>query len=254
MTDLETMLSNAGRSGPYQDAAADVVDADVARAHRALVHRRVRRTGGRSLAVGALALGSFAVLHTQSGGQTATTGIAAPTTKTATTTKPVATKRATTTPAMVATVPTVPKTKTAASPAVHELAIKLVDYTGTQPPGYTVGSVPSGWDLQGVSNFALVIGPKGDADQELNDFQGKLVVMLASSDEPAHQTGTPVAVGDLTGVVRHTDPNVTQLFVTDAAGHHIDIQAPTSLHWSDAQVGAFAATVHVNPNAQAGVG
>jgi hypothetical protein len=253
MTDLETMLSNA-RHGMAPPTAA-TVDADVNRGHRALVHRKLRRTGVRSLAVGALAVGSFAVVQSQ-GGHSTSTAVAPPAKVHPAVATPAKARQTTaqvpqTTAAGITAGTTTTSTKV--SHGAH-LAIKLVDYTGAQPAGYTVGSVPSGWDLQGVNNFALVIGPKWFPDQSLNDFQGKLVVMLASKDEPAHQTGAPVAVGDLTGVVRHDDPSTTQLFFTDSAGHHIDIQAPSSLHWSDAQLGAFAATVQVSKSAQAGEG
>ena len=41
----------------------------------------------------------------------------------------------------------------------------------------------------------------------------------------------------------------------DAPGHKwVDVQAPLSLHWTDAQLGQFAAGVHVNAGAEAGVG
>ena len=45
-----------------------------------------------------------------------------------------------------------------------------------------------------------------------------------------------------------------QLSYQDANGHEVMIQAPLSLHWTDAQLGQFAAGVHVNASAEAGVG
>jgi hypothetical protein len=251
MTDLETMLSNA-RHGMAPPTAA-TIDADVNRGHRALVQRRIRRTGLRSVAVGALAIGSFAVVQSQ-GGHSTSTAVAPPAKVHPAVAAPAKVHPAVAPPTKVHQPTGGSTAATTHTKVTAHLAIKLVDYTGAQPAGYTVGSVPAGWDLQGVNNFVLVIAPDGFADQSLDSWAGKLVVMLASKDEPTHQTGAPVAVGDLTGVVRHDDPSTTQLFFTDAAGHHIDIQAPSSLHWSDAQLGAFAATVQVAKNAQAGEG
>src|SRR5262245_24851447 len=37
--------------------------------------------------------------------------------------------------------------------------IKLVDYTGAQPPGYTVKTIPDHWVIQGSTPFALTIAP-----------------------------------------------------------------------------------------------
>lgn len=231
MTDLETLLSNAGQHPGPSDPA--LVDADVARGRRALTHRRMRRTGTRSLLVGALAVGSFAVVHTQ-GSHPATTAAKAPAT--------VVTKATT-----VVTKPVAPKS----------LAIQLVAYTGTQPEGYTVDSVPSGWEIQGVNNYNLNIVPIGFSDHDLSSFEGKIVVMLLSHDAkpltPAD--GDQVAVGSGTGIVSSFDrKDGLQLGYEDANGHQVMIQAPLSLHWTDAQLGRFAAGVHVSPTAVAGFG
>ncbi|BEP16510.1 hypothetical protein acdb102_48210 [Acidothermaceae bacterium B102] len=234
MTDLETLLSNAGQHPGPSDPA--LVDADVARGRRALTHRRMRRTGTRSLLVGALAVGSFAVVQNQ-GGHPGTTAAKAPTTVvTKTTTK--TTNKATTGTTKIA-------------------AIKLVAYTGSQPEGYTVDSVPSGWEIQGVNNYGLVIAPVGFGDTDVSSFEGKIVVMLLSHDAKplTASEGDQVAVGSGTGIVSNFDrKDGLQLSYQDANGHQVMIQAPLSLHWTDAQLGQFAAGVHVSPTAVAGFG
>jgi hypothetical protein len=236
VNDIETILGNAGRAEGLSDPA--LVDADVARGRRALTHRRMRRTGTRSVLVGALAIGSFAVVQNQSGHDKAGSSAAAPTTTTA-------------------VAPPVVQTKT--KPAVtRQVAIKLVAYTGTQPEGYTVDSVPSGWEIQGVNDFDLAIAPKGFHDTSIDSFVGKIVVMLESKDAKplTAAEGNTVAVGSGTGIVSNADrEDGLQLNYKDAtSGKWVMIQAPLSLHWSDAQLGQFAAGVHVNASAEAGVG
>jgi hypothetical protein len=227
MTDLQTMLSNAARPGHNPAVPTDVVDADVARAHRALVHRRARRTGTRTVLAAALALGSFAVVHIQHG----------PSSKTA---------------AAPVTVPA-PAPARASRPTVSP-AIKLVAYTGTQPPGYTVDSIPAGWEIQGVDDYALVIAPIGYPSQSIYDFEGKLVVMLDSVDEQPPTDGVPVPVGSGKGLVSHLNPGEPILYFTDATGHGVIVQQPPALHWTDAELGQFGAGVHVNATARQGHG
>ena len=141
MTDLDTLLSQAAHS-PATPAPEAVVDADLARGRRALNHRRMRRTGTRSVLAGALAIGAFAAYSPGSHPAGTAPRRAAGCTPT---------RQASLTPPRPAT------GKAAAVPA----GIKLVAYTGEQPKGYTVDSVPAGWELQGVNNFALVIAPVG---------------------------------------------------------------------------------------------
>lgn len=232
MTDLDTLLSQATHS-PATPASEAVVDADLARGRRALNHRRMRRTGTRSVLAGALAIGAFAAYSPGSHPATSTTA-----------SKPAAT---TGKPSLTST--------TTATGTAPSAGIKLVAYTGEQPKGYTVDSVPAGWELQGVDNFALVIAPVGDPDTSISDFEGKLVVMLESKDQHGVPSGDAVMVGSAHGVVTHLGDNEGPiLYFTDASGHRLDIQVPAALHWSDAQIAAFGAAVHVNASAEAGVG
>jgi hypothetical protein len=213
MTDLQTLLFDAGRPGA--EPSAHVVDGDLARGRRALARRRLRRGGTRTLLVAAAAVGSLVVVQAQGVSQSP---------------------------------------KHSATPSVRTSPIKLVAYTGTQPEGYTVDSVPAGWEIQGVNNYVLTIAAVGDPDRQVDSFAGKLVVMLMSKDGSIPTTGSRVAVGSGSGIVSHLDPSAAQLFFTDAGGHVLDIQVPPTLHWTDAQMGQFGAAVHVNPTAQNGAG
>jgi hypothetical protein len=222
MTDLQTLLLDAGRPGA--EPSAQVVDDDLTRGRRALTRRRLRRSGTRSVVVAAAAVGSLLVVQAQGG---------APSSRTHT--------------AIQSVRPPAPK-------PVHNPSIRLVAYTGTQPEGYTVDSVPAGWEIQGVNNYVLTIAAVGNPDKAVDSFLGKLAVMLMSKDGSIPTTGNHVAVGSTTGIVSHVDPTTAQLFFTDDKGHVLDIQVPAALHWTDAQIGQFGAAVHVNASAQAGMG
>lgn len=232
MTDLDALLSQAAQS-PVTPPSERLVDADVARGHRALVHRKMRRTGTRSALAAVVAVGTFAAVHTSSGSSGSTVAKAPSTTQTSTST-------------------------TAALPKAADLSIKLVAYTGTQPDGYTVDSVPAGWEIQGVNNYNLDIAPVASTDQDLNSFVGKIVVMLQSNDATSLTAaqGNTVAVGNGTGIVSNFDrKDGLQLNYKDAAsGKWVMVQAPLSLHWTDTELGQFAAGIHVSASAEAGNG
>jgi hypothetical protein len=233
MTDLHSLLSQAAHadSAPAPDS---VVDADLVRGRRALTHRRMRRTGTRSALAAVVAIGAFAAVHP--GGSSSGTTAAPATAK--------------------APVTTTAKTTAAATKvSTVDLGVKLVDYTGTQPEGYTVDSVPAGWEIQGVDNDVLTIAAVGAANQDKDNFVGKLVVMLQSKDDHHTLTGNPTTIGDAPGIIDHSeDVHGTVLFYTDPAGHRVEIQVPPELHWTDAEITAFGNSVHVSSTAVAGVG
>ena len=159
MTDLHSLLSQAAHSdgAPAPDS---VVEADLVRGRRALTHRRMRRTGTRSVLAAVVAIGTFAAVHP--GGSSSGTTAAPATSK---------------------------------APAAVALGVKLVAYTGTQPDGYTVDSVPAGWEIQGVNNFAWPSPRPASPTRTSTTSAGKLVVMLLSKDAKPPTTGTPVDVG-----------------------------------------------------------
>lgn len=240
MTDPDSLLHDLQQAAqlPSTNPAAAVVDADVARGRRALHHRRARRIGTRSALAGVLALGTFALVHPQGSGSGTTTA-----------------QTPTPTPPALTTSAIPPAVTTTTPPKSHDdLAVRLVAYTGKQPAGYTVSSVPAGWEIQGVDNFTLVIAPVGFKDRSLNDFEGKLVVMLGSVDQTEPTDGVPVVVGSGKGLVSHFDPGLPILYFTDTAGRLVVVQQPGTLHWSDAQLAAFGGGVHVNASAEQGHG
>jgi hypothetical protein len=114
-----------------------------------------------------------------------------------------------------------PATSGASHPATA--GIKLVDYTGAQPPGYVVKAIPDHWAIQGSTPFALTIAPPNAAEKDPDSFLGKLVVTQESFDSSGAQGWTSV-------------------------------QAPTSLHWTEQQEGQFGLGVTILSTAHEGKG
>jgi hypothetical protein len=246
VNDLDSLLADHAHPAVTQPAPDHVVDADIARGRRALRRERVRRGGAGALLAAALAVAGLTVANVAVDG----TG-----------TDVIAVDGA---PAAPAPAPPPGSAAGGAAQGGTGPVVQLVSYTGEQPAGFTVGSVPAGWEVQGVDEAALVIARQGDPDRSLDSYESKLVVLLQSQDEPdwtpesfcAEQPDCDVAttaVGATTALVVH-EPSGVRLFVTDADGQRLAIQAPAALGWSDAEIAAFAATVQATPAAVAGQG
>jgi hypothetical protein len=130
----------------------------------------------------------------------------------------------------------------------HASAVRLVDWTGQQLAGFTVDQVPAGWHLSTSTQFALLITADGSTDNDPDAFVGKLAVLTSSVDEHGLGNGDPVTVNGVPGRVDVQDGTVL-LRYNDPNGFGVDIQAPPALHWTDAQIVAFAEGVHVTGNA-----
>ncbi|WIM98215.1 hypothetical protein ACTOB_001803 [Actinoplanes oblitus] len=237
MTTLRDQLADlAGSPGEPTTVQAD---ADLARGRAALRRRRVLQSAAGSALVVAVAAATVGL--TTAGRPTGTAPQAGGTTVAATT----------------ATAGTA--------------AFDLVSYTGKQPAGFSVDKVPAGWEVQGVTEGFMTLAPvgakphnsavpQGDvADSDAASFVGKVAVMLQSVDEHGEMPGKPerVTVGDRTGffVKRPgtTGDGVT-LFVKQPNGINLEIQVWDGIGWTHDQIVAFAAGVHVNPNAKQGRG
>ncbi|MCM4084269.1 hypothetical protein [Paractinoplanes hotanensis] len=167
---------------------------------------------------------------------------------------------------------------TGTSPRTQLPAIELVAYTGKQVPGYTVKSVPEGWEIQGGSNTVLTLAPQGFKNQDVNDWVGKIVIMLeskeaAGDDRPITeedlkawgmegsdlaQTTAKVTVngkdGSISRPVNADRTSTVSVSFPDTKGHHVVAQGPASLGWTDAQWVEFAEGVTVLRNAEQGAG
>jgi len=225
MSDITDLFNRVAPSG--EGPTAETVDADLARGRAALVRVHRQRTIRRSmLASGSLAAGVVVVL--------------------------VATQLSGSSPAHHPSVGgKAPIVAHGGGKTVHRKApsIKLVAYNGKQLDGFTVDRVPDGWHLSTSTQFALLIDPAGDKDNDPNAFEGKLAVLTSSSDEHGLGKGDDVTVNGQPGVVSDQGKYGVMLRYNDTNGFGVDIQAPAELNWTDNQIVSFAEGVHVTGNA-----
>jgi hypothetical protein len=214
-------------AGPGAEPTREQVVADLARGQKALRRRRTMQTAaGSAFAVAAVAA-AFAFAAGSPG--------------------------ATTTPEAKA-----PITSTAA-PGAKAPVFELKAYKGKQPDAFTVAQVPAGYEVQGVTEGSLTVGPEGMADKDPNSFVGKVAVMLQSVDEHGKMPGTPekVMIGDREGffVKRPgSEGDGISLFIKQPSGMNLEIQVWDGVGWTRDQIVAFAEGVTVNANAKPGRG
>jgi hypothetical protein len=228
MTDLHDRLGRlVGTEAPATDAQAT---ADLARGRQALRRRRTAKSA--ATGVFAVAAAAAAIAY-----GTADRPASHPAPSAAT---PVTVEQ--------------PGGATAKQPDV--VTAKLVAYQGAQPKGYTIDKVPAGWEIQGVDNYALTIAPVNDTDKDKDSFVGKIAVMLQSKDQHGTPSGTPVKVGDKSGVLVATEglPGGKYLYVKQPNGVNLIIQIWDARGWTDDAIVQFGAGIHVLATAQQSVG
>lgn len=147
---------------------------------------------------------------------------------------------------------------TSSHPAEKPAAISthLVAYQGEQPKGFTIDKVPSGWEVQGVSDHALTIAPVDATDKDPDSFVGKIAIMLQSADDHSTPSGTAVTVGGQPGVINKgqgTDHG-RNLWVKEPNGVWMEVQIWDGRGWTDADLVEFGKGVHVLKDAVQGRG
>ena len=147
----------------------------------------------------------------------------------------------------------VSKTSANANTKPAAARIKLVDYTGTQPPGYTVKMIPDNWVIQGSTPFALTIAPANASDKDPDSFIGKLVILQEAFDTSEVQGFMKTEVQ---GHVAYygVDDSIASLVIEQTPSRWLDVQAPASLHWTEHQEAQFGAGVTILATAQEGKG
>jgi hypothetical protein len=223
MSDITDLLNLIAPDVPAPDAG--VVDADLARGRAALLRARRRRTVRRAgtASVSLAAVGAIGVVLAQ----------------------PSATTHRVPRSSMAIT--TRPSTATAAHDTGRP-SIELVAYTGAQLAGFTVSEVPDGWHLSTSTPDALLITREGSTNNDPNDFVDKLAVLTSSVDQHGLGSGDAVSVDGQPGRVAH-EPGTLLLSYNTPNGFGVNIQAPTALGWSDADIVTFAAGVQVTDHA-----
>lgn len=227
MQDVVDMLRTLPRSVTPAPAGPDTAAADVARGHRALGRRRRRRMA--ALAGGAAVVAGVAV--------------------------------AVTLPGQPGSGP-----RPAAASAGAHASIRLVAYTGAQPQGFTVSTVPAGWHVVSSNAYSFVVAPPGAStapgggDDQGISFVGRIAVMLQGDSTLATDAKvTAVTVNGQPGKLTLSDDSnpqlrFWQLYYPDAQGHKVLVQVPASLGLSNAQVVSFADGITVTSAAKAGLG
>lgn len=219
-------------------AGTEIAAADLARARRALMRRRRNRIRYSGLAVAAVAAVAVSVtqLAQPQGSQPVDTGNSGATTQQAS-------------------------------------AIRLVAFTGTQPIGFKVSTVPAGWRVISSNEHAFVVAPPGsdapaavpqasgsqnDAGGSSVSYDGRIAVMLQgmsrlASDKPV----TKVSINGRDGLLGYAagtkagSPNsgAVWLIFPDAAGNKILVQVPTSVGLTNDQIVTFAQGITVTADA-----
>jgi hypothetical protein len=116
---------------------------------------------------------------------------------------------------------------------------------------FSAALVPNAWQRQ-QSDSVLAFEPPG-TDTSINDFEGKLVVMLAGSvTPPSDARQFQFGNGDARS---WTEGDTSIYYLVLAEGRTaVVLQVPAALGWDDTTVAGFAKGIAVGPSAQAGVG
>jgi hypothetical protein len=227
MPDVMDVLRTLPHAVTPAPTSPDVVAADLARGHRALVGRR-RRFAFSGAAVVAVAVAAVAVGI----GQIGQPGGAAP------------------------TVAEGPGTTT------QTLRPKLVAYTGTQPVGFEVSTVPEGWQVISSDTSMFVVTPPGQdtaqpAPGRAVSLQGRISVSLQGLSRLPD--GSPVTKVDINGRAGElgfpweTEGKLSDtrwLIFPDASDRKVLVQVPGELGLSDDQIVRFAKGIAVTDEAE----
>jgi hypothetical protein len=234
MTDVEDVLRGLSHTVDADPAGLEVVAGDVARGHHAASRRRRRRFAftGAFVAVAAAAavgIGQVGVPTTGSGPVTAgpATGAQAPRPET----------------------------------GAQAPRLELVAYTGDQPAGFKVSTVPDGWQVVSSNRSAFVVAPPG-ADSapaktgEPVSIKGEIAVSLQGlSTFPEQSPVRKVDINGKAGKLGHpleTPDKLSDtrwLFFPGDTGSNVQVQVPASVGLSDDQIVAFAKGISVTAEA-----
>ena len=219
---IETLgsLREKDLAGP---ASAETVAADVARARRARSRRRLWRVAGTGVVAAVATV--VATGGTTAGAQHNE----------------------------AASAPSAPAAQQRSATAV--LPVQLTAYTGVQPDGFTVATVPSGWTVRSSDAFAFVVQPPGDTSHMEGDFENAITVMLQGDSSGPTLGVTPVTVNGRPGTLGASEGGLaTLLLFPDGKGHQVLVQVFTKYHLSNAQIIQFADGVGVTDAVQTAKG
>ncbi|GAA1583450.1 hypothetical protein [Actinoplanes couchii] len=135
--------------------------------------------------------------------------------------------------------------------------LELVAYTGEQPAGFQVSTVPDGWRVVSSDESAFVVEPPARAERPEDalggvNYHGRIVVMLqGGSHFPEESPVETVDVNGRSGKLGHPLEapgelsDTRWLFFPDAAGKSVNVQVPGDVGLSDEQLVDFAEGITV---------
>jgi hypothetical protein len=233
MQDILDALRTLPHAVTPAPAAPDVAAADVARGHRALSRQRHRRIAFSGAALAVVAAAAVAV------GGPALVG---------STTHPAA----------------------AGSPPTTQVAkVQLEAYTGAQPAGFRVSTVPAGWQVISSNRSSFVVAPPGASGTASQadpgggpsvSFVGRIAVMLqGQSTMPSHSPVTKVSVNGKEGLLGFAEGGSGSsrdmwLIFPYGQGYKVLVQVPVSLGLTSNQIVRFAQGITVTSAAVSGKG
>jgi len=219
MTDLRMLLDEA--AGPAAPVSPTVVEADLARGHRALRRHRARTLGACGGLVASLALGAVAV---------ASTGLLTDPSPSAISARPAVLAPTTPAPSSVGLAPTA-----------------LVAYIGAQPPGYTLATIPAGYRIAGSERFYLTLEREDARGSDPALYDDKIAVFQSVDADP--QGGEAVTVaGQPATIIKHA--GLSFLYLRQDNGSYLEVQVAAGLNWDNAQLIEFASGITVTEDAE----
>jgi hypothetical protein len=227
MTDITNGLAELAEHRT-EAPSEDTVATDLARGRAARRSRRLRR--GSALSAAVLVIGGTAGYLSVSGQPAAHRGTTA----------------------------SAPLKSHQGSTASASSKIRLAAYTGHQPQGFNVASVPQGFHLQVQASNAgsFILAPPG-ADKSPYSFVGKLVVTAEAASELGHWESNgdrSVTVHGGQGRIGDQKGSATQLWFSAGHGIVVDVQAWDNIGLTDQQLVTFADGVTTTPALQLGHG
>ncbi|MBP0457750.1 hypothetical protein [Streptomyces montanisoli] len=242
--DVIDALGALRTTGAQPDAGTEQLAADLVRGHRALNRRRRLRIVGAGLTAAVAAAGLTAAVSGPFGGSAPS--VAAPRTSAV---------RASSAPVTGTPRTGSPQTGSPQS-SVAAGSLQLAAYTGAQPAGFKVATLPKGWKVRSVSQYDFVAVPPGTPERTMPQgavylADGIAVSLQGASRFSAGESLKKVSVRGRTGQLGFTgDKQAKWLIFPSEEGQKVLIQVPVELGLTDSQIVRFAQGVSATGDAK----
>ena len=136
-------------------------------------------------------------------------------------------------------------------------AVDLVEYTGTQPQGFTLAEVPEAWHLYVSDDSSLVLSPLDDPSVHdsaagLVALEGRISISVVSgkflpdSLQPRDLVidGTTARAYDMLDA-SDAPSGVVSVFVAEGEGRYLSVQLPDDHNWTDTEISRFIEGIEV---------